>query len=901
MSLLTNQIAANTNKLFFLLADVSTLTANSISTGYLRAGAVDTSTITTSEVNLDNQVLTATSSELLLNGIPLATLSSLSSLADWSLEPAISTVNMDGNNIVGANTITATNGFFQNLMVNNVFAVSTYTSTISSLAEVADFGMFQTLSTGAEFASSISTVYINTDTINARYSVGAQEGDFSTLRIPGNIGLLLLDNGGSQFGASAEIRFDWYTSLGSNTSMFYDTTISSVRLMTHIPSGYTDALASRLHVPEMSASSITVSSINGSEFTASSLTIELVGVSSLVASSISSLGSELRSVFTSSIQFNAGGLNPSFNFDVGTLTTGLKSGLTAVGVGIGSGLALVASGIMASAFARRQGTTIVYNTYEQYATPSQLQFSTIGETISSYTRFVSSSSGEGNTVPGQEIFISTIIPAGSVCLRSLGDPVNLVDPSTFTSSIQAFGQWVQVPLNDAPSTISTFSTLYTSSLTADVVSTSYLLGANANLFGAGLQGLEIDASNLFLSTPQVVHPGFFNGSTVGANRVQSKEAAISSLTVSTLLVENTLGLSSLSTAYLLGANPNLFGLGVPGLEIDAANLFLSTPQIVHPGYFNGSTIAANAVQSKEAAISSLTVSTLGFGNATGLSSLMSISSSIIPGVGTSTTTYLNTDLSLLQNDIYCQQVRVGYGQTVTGANTEVIWYAPNSISRGIGIANNDATLRIQSTINAGTNNGYLLDTAINPPLFSTVNGTSTAVMAWLPSTNSASIGISTFGYIPQKSVIGGFSSASTQTLVANTPLVLFNEVSDITVGGVTLSSSAIVVPFAGNFELTTSIQFTKSGGLGTADFWFRVNGTDLPNSASQILLPAGVSGQTLGNVCLLTRLNAGDKVQLVAASPDSGVAATFLQSTVGAPYTRPAIPSIITTIRCLNY
>jgi hypothetical protein len=51
------------------------------------------------KLTLDNQVLTANATDLLLNGIPIATTSNLSSIADWSLDPAISTIRADGNDL----------------------------------------------------------------------------------------------------------------------------------------------------------------------------------------------------------------------------------------------------------------------------------------------------------------------------------------------------------------------------------------------------------------------------------------------------------------------------------------------------------------------------------------------------------------------------------------------------------------------------------------------------------------------------------------------------------------------------------------------------------------------------------------------------------------------------------
>ena len=77
---------------------VSTLTAN---TGNI-------SSFTSARINLDGNILTTAGtapSELLLNGIPIATTSNISSLADWAFEPAISSVNFNLNDLYNVSTI----------------------------------------------------------------------------------------------------------------------------------------------------------------------------------------------------------------------------------------------------------------------------------------------------------------------------------------------------------------------------------------------------------------------------------------------------------------------------------------------------------------------------------------------------------------------------------------------------------------------------------------------------------------------------------------------------------------------------------------------------------------------------------------------------------------------------
>jgi hypothetical protein len=76
------------------LNSISTFALN-ISTNYIEA----TEAYVNDKLTLDNQVLTADATSLLLNGIPLVTTANLSSLSDWSLDPAISTIQADGNDL----------------------------------------------------------------------------------------------------------------------------------------------------------------------------------------------------------------------------------------------------------------------------------------------------------------------------------------------------------------------------------------------------------------------------------------------------------------------------------------------------------------------------------------------------------------------------------------------------------------------------------------------------------------------------------------------------------------------------------------------------------------------------------------------------------------------------------
>jgi hypothetical protein len=362
--------------------------------------------------------------------------------------------------------------------------------------------------------------------------------------------------------------------------------------------------------------------------------------------------------------------------------------------------------------------------------------------------------------------------------------------------------------------------------------------------------------------------------------------------------------TTISTATILGANSNLFNLGIQGLEIRTAptgQVWISSPQTNIAGLTNASTVNAFLHGGRAVEVSSITTSTIRMQQQGPflLSSLMGLSTSIVAGSGSSTITTLNTDLSLGNNLLWARQARLGFGNTNENIS-EVLMYGGGGDFRVLKSGQGDTTVRVGTNI-SGNNTGYLLDTLLNTPFFSTINSTSTAMMCYFPSSLTSTIGISTLSYIPSKAVIGGFHSISTQELAINTPLVLWNEATDVAVGGITTSTNAIVIPSAGNYEINTSIQFSKTGGSGTADIWFRLNGTDIPNSASEVYLPTSGLGQALGNVSFIQHFSAGDKIQVIAASPDAGVSATFFQSTVTTPYTRPAVPSLITSVKNLNY
>ena len=83
-------------------ASFSTLSSAYAYVSTLDVKVGDISSLTTRIIDLDGNFLTTDNGaggELLLNGVPIATLSNISSIADWSFYDAVSTVHMEGQNI----------------------------------------------------------------------------------------------------------------------------------------------------------------------------------------------------------------------------------------------------------------------------------------------------------------------------------------------------------------------------------------------------------------------------------------------------------------------------------------------------------------------------------------------------------------------------------------------------------------------------------------------------------------------------------------------------------------------------------------------------------------------------------------------------------------------------------
>jgi hypothetical protein len=147
----------------------------------------------------------------------------------------------------------------------------------------------------------------------------------------------------------------------------------------------------------------------------------------------------------------------------------------------------------------------------------------------------------------------------------------------------------------------------------------------------------------------------------------------------------------------------------------------------------------------------------------------------------------------------------------------------------------------------------------------------------------------------KRSRYGSFYSTATQTaLVINTATEVTLNTTDLS-SGVFLSGSPqsrINVDTDGIYNLQLSIQLDKTSG-GTAEFyiWFRKNGVDVTDSASQIRIQ-GNNAEIFSALNYFFSLKAGDYVEVMFSV--SNLSVELLAVPAAAPH--PGIPSIIVTV-----
>lgn len=140
-----------------------------------------------------------------------------------------------------------------------------------------------------------------------------------------------------------------------------------------------------------------------------------------------------------------------------------------------------------------------------------------------------------------------------------------------------------------------------------------------------------------------------------------------------------------------------------------------------------------------------------------------------------------------------------------------------------------------------------------------------------------------------------FSSSVTQTIGANVEKAITVNTTDVTPIGIELvGNSEFKVLNNGVYNLAISAQVRHTaGGSSTTSWWFKVNGQNLSNSATDMRLQ-GNNAEEVFYVNVFLDLNANDTVQVFWSSTDAA-SQLYAIGTRTSPI-RPAVPSVIITI-----
>jgi hypothetical protein len=135
--------------------------------------------------------------------------------------------------------------------------------------------------------------------------------------------------------------------------------------------------------------------------------------------------------------------------------------------------------------------------------------------------------------------------------------------------------------------------------------------------------------------------------------------------------------------------------------------------------------------------------------------------------------------------------------------------------------------------------------------------------------------------------------------VGSTAVVVYDSTEEAS--GVFLSnSSRLNVRNYGIYNVQFSLQLVNlDNDPQFADVWFRVNGTDVPRSASRFDIPArksaGVPSHVIGTVNTFIEMQAGDYVEIAGTTSSTDISLEFYAADVTIP--RPAIPAAIVTVQ----
>jgi len=449
------------------------------------------------------------------------------------------------------------------------------------------------------------------------------------------------------------------------------------------PMLYSDAISTNY----ISTNFINAATANISTANISTANIGSFSASEIDANTLSSIASRTLFSLTSTLQLKADiTVSPNINLGLGDVIQGLIGGAATQALGVIVGTTGLATGAAALITGRTQGG-VSPGTFQTINGSTQLQFSTIGVPV--FNTFLNTDSTDPLHTPGNPTSTTTIVPAGTYCVRSVGDPLN-IDSSS--QAIQMFGQWVPVIAGSAR-----FPTINTNTLNASVgnistlnVSTiqigsqalpSTLLASSINMIGQ-FQGLNPQA--LFSWVGETHIPDavtnrlrFWDNFNTLEGEIYATTQPNTGLTVvasNGMRIQNaetplipTIGFNSNATVdvYSTLRTASLQNYGVAYISsLNVSTLNASLQQIVPSTLYLSSLTANGNIISPYATISTLYVSTLNGGAGPPLNIPSTINASTINVNGLFTT----PDVYLLDSETYFSTGRILGGKRTNGTN-----------------------------------------------------------------------------------------------------------------------------------------------------------------------------------------------------------------------------------------
>ena len=183
-----------------------------------------------------------------------------------------------------------------------------------------------------------------------------------------------------------------------------------------------------------------------------------------------------------------------------------------------------------------------------------------------------------------------------------------------------------------------------------------------------------------------------------------------------------------------------------------------------------------------------------------------------------------------------------------------------------------------------------------------VSGSFTASLqedyVWLGDSNNRSTQVSLDTLAASGSLIkksyGSFYDTTSQSGSANTAYAVKHNNTDFSSGVSIVSNTRITMAEAGIYTIISTQQFVHTqGSTVTITGWLRKNGTDVPNSATDLQLK-GNSAKDLYAINYFVSASAGDYYELIWSATDSDTEIQYTAARTSP--TRPAVPSVITTV-----